>query len=339
MIKKINFLAMVVLLFAVFNGCQKDEILEVSEKEVSEYYNEYGKYQKNIIVYDESGNNSLFLLIHSDFPNAVENFLASTELILELNNEIDFDNLKSKSIDEEPINESDNLKLPNQVLNRKVNIELITENIQANTSSYYLHVKAKEVILKSASDFQWGPYASYKTTGDFIGVVHQGFFGTGYDIYVYLEKTNSWLAGWDILWQGLREGDLSSNYYWVCLNYTATGNPYYKIGAGVYLDSRASVANYYIAYSKDAFRGRSCTIGSYDTRNCYVGIAPSGTTAFMHPNAQGAFYYTPINGNECPLPGSSFDTANCYVVDIPSSCEGFIHNNKWYVKPDKIYSY
>lgn len=70
-------------------------------------------------------------------------------------------------------------------------------------------------------------------------------------------------------------------------------------------------------------------IGSYDGANCYVGTAPTGTTAFIH---NGNFYYTPLNGT-CPYPGSSYDGANCYVTAIPSGAQPFIHNNKWYVHP------
>jgi len=70
-------------------------------------------------------------------------------------------------------------------------------------------------------------------------------------------------------------------------------------------------------------------IGSFDGANCYVGTAPTGTTAFIH---NGNFYYTPLNGT-CPYPGSSFDGANCYVTAIPPDAHPFVHNNKWYVQP------
>lgn len=73
----------------------------------------------------------------------------------------------------------------------------------------------------------------------------------------------------------------------------------------------------------------NCPCGGYDGANCYVGTAPSGTTAFIYSNN---FYYTPINGNQCPLGGSSFDGANCFVRSIPSNTTGFIYNNSWYVQ-------
>jgi hypothetical protein len=73
----------------------------------------------------------------------------------------------------------------------------------------------------------------------------------------------------------------------------------------------------------------NCPCGGYDGANCYVGTAPSGTTAFIYSNN---FYYTPVNGNQCPLAGSSFDGANCFVRSIPSNTTGFIFNNSWYVQ-------
>jgi len=72
------------------------------------------------------------------------------------------------------------------------------------------------------------------------------------------------------------------------------------------------------------------SIGSYDGANCYVGSAPAGTHAFIWSTN---FYYTPVNGNQCPKPGSSFDLANCYVTAIPQGTSPFIWSNAWYVAP------
>lgn len=72
-------------------------------------------------------------------------------------------------------------------------------------------------------------------------------------------------------------------------------------------------------------------IGSYDGANCQIGQAPAGTNAFIHNNN---FYYTPVSGNQCPLPGSWFDSANCYVMPVPPGTTPFIWQNTWwYVQP------
>ena len=71
-------------------------------------------------------------------------------------------------------------------------------------------------------------------------------------------------------------------------------------------------------------------IGSYDGANCWLGQPPSGTTAFIWSTN---FYYTPVNHNQCPKPGSSYDGANCFVMAIPPTTTPFIWSNMWYVAP------
>lgn len=71
-------------------------------------------------------------------------------------------------------------------------------------------------------------------------------------------------------------------------------------------------------------------LGSYDGANCWVGQPPAGTTAFIFSTN---FYYTPVNGNQCPAAGSSYDGANCFVKPIPPQTSPFIWANMWYVAP------
>jgi hypothetical protein len=71
-------------------------------------------------------------------------------------------------------------------------------------------------------------------------------------------------------------------------------------------------------------------MGSYDGANCYIGSAPSGTSAFIYANN---FYYTPVGASTCPYPGSWYDGANCFVANIHASADPFIYANNWYVQP------
>jgi hypothetical protein len=71
-------------------------------------------------------------------------------------------------------------------------------------------------------------------------------------------------------------------------------------------------------------------IGSYDGANCWLGQPPAGTHAFTWSTN---FYYTPVNGNQCPKPGSWYDGANCFVTAIPPQTSPFIWSNMWYVQP------
>jgi hypothetical protein len=332
--KKILYL--VVILFSI--ACQKEEILTPEIVHISEYNNEFGKFRKELIIYDESGQNSILLLLHTNFSGIIEHYLQHNELKLVIDITDEMPSLKSSSIEKQMAESSVNALIPEDILKRPLSIELITENIKEDVKNYYLNVQSKKLQLKSDFIFNANYYVSYTTTGDLIGVSNYGAWSDEdkWDIYCYLEKKNHWYTGWDILWQGFLQGHIYDNLYYAQLDYTGSGNPWNKIGAGLYTDPRVPVYNFLIAYYKSSFRGHSCTIGSYDTRNCFVGTAPSGTTAFMYPNAQGGFYYTPVNGNQCPYPGSTFDTENCFVIDIPSSCEGFIASNSWYVKTDII---
>ncbi len=69
--------------------------------------------------------------------------------------------------------------------------------------------------------------------------------------------------------------------------------------------------------------------GTYDGANCHMGRPPSGTKAFIY---RSNYYYTPLPGNRCPLPGSGFDGANCYVKPAPKGTKPFVYANSWYYK-------
>jgi hypothetical protein len=174
-----------------------------------------------------------------------------------------------------------------------------------------------------------GQSNQYSSTSDFCGLVH---LGTGYDIY--------FVVGWQPF-PAARWHDWASGYF------TAnTSNPSdyagyvnkpssYRTNAIVKLDlDQGSVINYKVVFSQSEYRGKNCTIGTYDGNNCHYGISPSGTTAFIWNNN---FYYTPINGKQCPRVKSKFDGANCWVATIPSGCDAFMWDNvNWYVKGDLL---
>ncbi len=67
--------------------------------------------------------------------------------------------------------------------------------------------------------------------------------------------------------------------------------------------------------------------GWFDGANCQIGLAPSGTTAFIYANN---YYYTALSGNSCPYQGSFYDGANCFVSVVPSGAKPFIYANHWY---------
>lgn len=118
-------------------------------------------------------------------------------------------------------------------------------------------------------------------------------------------------------------------------DYTETSSPWvYHFARIIYgNDSSLKGRNSYLRVAKAA--NDTCNypcpyIGSYDGANCWVGQPPAGTKAFIWANN---FYYTPVNRNQCPRPGSWFDDANCFVRAIPPQTSPFIWSNMWYVAP------
>jgi hypothetical protein len=317
----------IIIFLTVFISCTKERQTPPLGK--SEIIKEAeGKFMKEVMISDESGKNSAYYRIYSDSKEILEKYLESYSLILKTAIDLPID-LTSNKGTEQTLKSTD-IKNFDLQSDPSVIIELVTVNLEKNIKNYYLEVQKKK--LKSTADFIWGYPVSYTTTGDFIGVVH---YEEGYEIAVKMNYKECWLCSWKDVYINGGNGFWVGRYigsYWLRF---ATGS-YYKRGLTIYPHLYQVSTNYYIAYSADDFRGNVCSIGSWDTRNCYVGTAPTGTTAFVYPNNTGNFYYSPVNGNQCPLPGSSFDGGNCYVTAIPNSTWGFIWNNSWYVKSDKI---
>jgi hypothetical protein len=71
----------------------------------------------------------------------------------------------------------------------------------------------------------------------------------------------------------------------------------------------------------------------YDTYDCISSFrAPLGTTTFSY---NGNFYYTPVNGNQCPA-GGWYDGANCYYQPIPPTYVPMLNNGSYKGSPGNI---
>jgi len=330
--KKILQLFLVLLIFSLMS-CDKEEQVsfeKTNEQISNSLSNNEGTFKEDIVITDESGKNSAFFAVYSDDKNLLSAFLEANEFSL-LINEDDIATLKSaKTSDLKQTKSSSNEFDLNQ--EPQIIIDLITDNLQENVESYSLNIKQKN--SKTTKDFIYGYPVAYTTSNNFIGAVH---YGDGYEFVAKIEYKSEWYSSWKYLTiNGANAWFIypASIYY---ISYSKS--PSYKLGLVIYPHYYQKTINYKIAYSRDNFRGRNCTIGGYDGRNCYVGTPPNGTTAFIYSypgNESGNFYYSAVNGNQCPYPGSYFDGANCFVLDIPSTCSGFIYQNNWYVKADII---
>lgn len=328
--KKILQLALIAVIMT-FMSCEKEE--QILQKEIgggisNSTVQDDGKFKKEIIVTDESGQNQAFYVIYSDDENLLSEYLMENELVLKIN-EDDIEKLKlnDMSLQKQLKSSKENFDLDQEP---KIYVELVTTNLKEDVVSYSLSVN--NISGKSTKS---GFPVGYRTDNNFIGAVH---LGIGYNFIARLEYKEKWLSFWKyVTIDGANAWDIDPNG-WICLPEWFEAR---KRGIVIYTHNQQYSKNYHIAYERVDFRGRNCTIGSYDNNNygeCYVGTAPMGTSAFFYgPDSENlAFYYTPINGNQCPRAGSWFDGRNCYVMSIPSGCTPYTWQRNWLVKSNII---
>lgn len=322
------FILINVALLIFFASCEKNEqIATENETKISDSKIDCeGQFKKEIIVKDKSGKNSVYFAIYSDDQNLLESYLKSHnfDLIVSTDDNVSF---SQPTNDVRPKSSTKDFAVEQKPA---IIVDEITSNLQNDVSSYYLEVKRKE--LKSSNGFLFGTPVGYTTKKSFIGIAHKGF---GHILMVQLRYKENW---WNINWHTIEAGGANTKvvYQTGSDSHICMGSSYnvYKRGITVFPHLYQYQTNYIIAYYRNDYRGQNCSLGTYDTWNCYVGSAPEGTEAFIWENN---FYYSPVNGNQCPYPGSHYDGVNCHVMTIPDDCEPFIYNNNWYVEPDVIY--
>jgi len=301
--KKLVSLFILAIVICCF-GCNKETIEnEGNVQQQSQLPKQLGKFKKELIVTDESGKNQAFYAIYADDSELLENYIKNNEmyLVIEELPSVQSQNVKSCNVDEKP----------------QIWVDLITTKLEDNVKTFSLAYKPS--LLKSASSYY---ITSYSNGSGFIGVVYLGW-GNG-----FWARTKYYTSWWDMQFG-------SSSEYWH--NFIGGTSYWGYIDLHEYkqylqLWPEDNNINWKIAYSISDFRGQSCTIGSYDSVNCYVGTPPSGTTAFIWGEY---FYYTPLPGNVCPV-GLGFDGVNCGYLKVPANCSPFIYSNNFYVEPDLI---
>ncbi|MBW6492062.1 MAG: hypothetical protein K0B15_12800 [Lentimicrobium sp.] len=324
---KILFTILAALSLLVIS-CSKegDNAQAISNKSVDEGQH---LFSKEIVVSDETGKSTAYYRVYSEEKSLVNDYLTAYSLKLITGvDHLESGNMTDHLLGYDKAKKSDSYSDEEP----KIFVEFITANLEEGVSGFQLDVKLNQ--LKSSNNWIMGYPVGYTTSNNFIGVVH---YLEGWEILVKMQYKENWLSSWKyVVINGIESWWVGTNLnqYWLRFS---TGN-YNKRGLVIYPHRDQTVLNYKIAYSLEEFRGRDCAIGTYDSRNCHIGVAPVGTSAFMWPDRYGAHYYTPINGNQCPMPGSSFDGSSCFVVDIPENLTwGFTWNNNWYVAGNIIY--
>lgn len=325
----IKLILVTIILSITSSSCEKQNNL--NEKNVSQNVNEY-IFQKEVVVNDNN-NNSVFLRVKSNEKNNLNNFLRNVNFVLNTSEKkIEKRNYPKKNLAQTFNKEG--LSKYSEAIDPGVTIEIVTTNLQDKVESYSVDLNTIKNRNKSWV-MDYSSALSVENGGDkFVGAVHKGH-GNKFLAQYYYKK--HWYS---LSWKRLSINGVNS--WWIYPNiypqhYTAwdENTSWHKKRLVVYPDLHDQYwpNNVRIVSNANKMYGQECSIGSYDSSNCYVGSAPNGTNAFIYNNN---FYYTPINGNECPYPGSHYDGANCFVMNIPDNCEPFIYDNNWYVRPDLI---
>lgn len=315
-------------------SCEKETIptenLEISKIPYEHFENEV---VKEIAITDASNESTVFIRVYSDKITTLETFLSTYEfqLITEkycVENEI-FNTIS-------PLDESVKKDLTKYGIEKepKIFVEIATMNLQPGVKNCFIDITSS----KKNALYTPGYPVGYTTYDGFIGTVHKGLGSEFIVQWTYKYKWYSSLEYWEVN---------GANAWYIYPNpaqvyYGALGRDFYKINMIIRPDIYQTTINYRVALTESSMRGQSCSlVGSYDSDNCYIGTAPTGTNAFFYTYGSGNTYcmYSPVNGNQCPLSGSVFDGANCRYTQIPAGAEKFLFNNGWYVKSDIIDEY
>ncbi len=339
---KTSKLFTLVAVFLALLSCEKEKSADQKQPKpdkTSEYVNEY-PYQKEMKVLDQSGNNSILVRIKSKDENNLNHFLKHKQVKLIVNTgDVNVIKSKEKKSNNKSAGQNKTDTLPNKINEDAIPVwvEVIAENFTKEVNDYSLEIC--NINTKSTEDWVMGYPTGYSVKSkdsDFLGIVHYGWSGS-YKIYCKFTYNECGPTIHTIFGTICPAKDAFTAWlypngtYWACM-----GEDWdvYKRNVLVYeCRYQDPTPSYRVAKKRNDFRGHNCTIGHYDGANCHVGTPPSGTNAFIWHDR---FYYTPVNGNQCPMEGSWFDGANCYVMEIPDECAPFIYNNKFYVSPDII---
>jgi hypothetical protein len=334
--KKNHYVLLCLALAGMVTSCQKEQTAtSLPHTTHPSVYQPDGRFKKEITLSDESGRNTLFLAVYSNKQEALDNYLKNTELKLVIAKEEEIAQLKKQGLDQQRNSQSEEHNAEEETNIDGVTVETINSNIEENVTGYYIDAKVKS----SSRTFEdGGSKVEYIDESDWIGVVHTGGI---YDIGVLFRyKPNAILSPWRDYGKTLLSGLSKIPTEYSAYLYAPKSN---RISAVVALDKRQATITYKVYYDLNQYRGRDCRYGgTYDGES--MGTAPAGTTAFIWSSnpSNPHLYYTPLNGNQCPLPQSGFDGANCHITnpllqglsvdwDAP-----FIWNNRWYLHTNKL---
>ncbi len=333
---------------ALMFGCAKEE--KQMQLEPSEFINEYeGYFVKDLLVYDENNVNSAYFRVYSEDENMVNEYINDHRFSLCSLDENEVEEFKKTAIEFDEISTktgsdgNDEIDLANYIMDGPViTIELVTQNISDQGAGFFLKVEKKEANISKNyvpgyEDISTAIRYSSNSPHSFLGVFS---LLDPAPYWPLAEAQYRWNNRWEPMYsygQIIRQILGLNNYHARLANSWGFSRVAFLMRRHLGATHISHYESYRIAFEWNDYRGRHCEIGKFDSRNCYVATAPAGSTAFMYPNNMGHLYYTPLSGNQCPLPGSYFDSVNCWVAKIPNHTTGFIIDQKhMYVRPQPI---
>lgn len=306
----------------VFSACQSNSLLDKQSNDTDLLTSDSEwEFTKDLTL--TNGNNTAYLRICSNYEDSLNNYLEGIDISLIIRT---YENMEENKQLEEIFSPYENQIVDGLDKNNlsfqepSVIIQHLGCNLEPNVYSHSIRFAPK--LLKAFNPI---PIEAHETPVEnrFIGIVAEA--DGGVNLYVKTMFKTSWYSSWTQFAIGTtltRPG-----YIYKYADFVP-----YKLRMQLYRDTEDRVYPTYDFFDvvNDFQRtGTNCLIGSYDGATCYVGTPPSGTTAFI--SSGNKFYYTPVNGNQCPLAGSSYDGANCFVANVPEYAVASVWNNKWYV--------
>ena len=298
---------------------------------------EESKFYKEILLTNDTSGNSVLIKVSSESKADLDEFLSNNQLSLS-SEIVDIQQLMNQSEVENKSNNAINDSLI--TVDKIITVEILVSNLVKNDKNFSIDINPKQKInmKNNHKNFDFSPGSTFtirwKALDKFIGIIN---YTQNYFLYARKAHKKSFWHSWDetpfrVISNGTNP--LYQYFEWTCLP-----NGYRDVAIDVMPDIRSGSYrdnHYKVVYYSSEFRGQNCTNeipASFDSRNCFVASPPVNTKAFIFNNY---FYYTPVNGNQCPMPGSVFDNANCVVYKIPTSTKGFIFQNNFYVQPELI---
>jgi hypothetical protein len=236
MIKKFKFLVIIAVIITAFGSCQKDETTALVQEEAQNetsvmFFEEDFISSKTITIVDETGNNSIELLITSTNKDLIDYYLEVYNIGISIQEKNKNFSLIQDSESNKKVSNGEEIEFPNDC----IAFEITNENLEIENAEYRLEIRKSN--LKS---YPYPPndyYTFVKFDKRENGKVNYYPDDTYNDeLYYKWAYTNSWLGGWhdDGYWRYLWGFDAVDSP--MVLYHSLNNMGKYRLGIAMYYD-------------------------------------------------------------------------------------------------------